>query len=43
VQLFLYQVWRVWNAKIEAIFGVVDNAYIRNGSSSDIGAQNYNT
>jgi hypothetical protein len=42
VQRFLYQVRRAWNANIEAIFGrwelgVVDNVYIRNGSSSDIG------
>ena len=46
-QCFLYQVRRAWNAKIEAIFGrwelgVVDNVYIRNGSSSDIGAQTSN-
>ena len=42
-QCFLYQVRRAWNAKIEAIFGrwelaVVDDAYIRNGSGSNIGA-----
>jgi hypothetical protein len=46
-QHFLYQVWRAWNTAIEAIFGrwelvVVDNAYIRNGSRSNIGAQPYN-
>ena len=46
-QHFLYQVWRAWNAAIEAIFGrwelvVVDNVYIRNGSGSNIGAQTYN-
>jgi hypothetical protein len=46
-QHFLYQVWRPWNATIEAIFGrwelgVVDNVYIRNGSGSNIGAQIYN-
>ena len=48
-QHFVYQIWRAWNATIEAIFGrwelvVVDNAYIRNGSGSgsNIGAQTYN-
>jgi len=46
-QHFLYQVWRAWNAKIEAIFGrwelaVVDDVYIRNGSRCNIGAQTYN-
>jgi hypothetical protein len=44
-QHFVSQVWRAWNAAIEAIFGrwelvVVDNVYIRNGSN--IGAQTYN-